>query len=310
MKRGFVNHSLKTLAFAGLAFAAVSTASASASAQEIQLTGPLAGAPAVRKLRLHREKRFEIAPSVSFTLLDQYERNIMPGAKLTYHITDWFGIGVWGAAGIQYTTNLSDELQDKAIDQRNCAANPAAKACRLTAINLTRTGIKNPDGSATTGQLATDQLGKMQWAIAPQLTFVPFRGKLALFSALFTDTDVNLFVGPAFVGVSERAPCGKDDSGNALPNCAISFYQQSRVAVTGTFGLGLNFYPTQFVGFGAEFRALPFSWNTSGFDNHGGGTNQNFPDGAVNSADREFHFNSLITLHVSVQLPTKIKTTD
>ena len=32
------------------------------SAQEIQLTGPLAGAPAVRKLRLYREGRFEVAP--------------------------------------------------------------------------------------------------------------------------------------------------------------------------------------------------------------------------------------------------------
>ncbi|MBW2459783.1 MAG: hypothetical protein JRI68_35155, partial [Deltaproteobacteria bacterium] len=33
-----------------------------ARAQEIQLTGPLAGAPAVRRLRLYREGRFEIAP--------------------------------------------------------------------------------------------------------------------------------------------------------------------------------------------------------------------------------------------------------
>ena len=47
-------------------------ASGTASAQEIQLTGPLAGAPAVRQLRLHRAGRFEVSPTVSFTLLDEY----------------------------------------------------------------------------------------------------------------------------------------------------------------------------------------------------------------------------------------------
>src|SRR4051794_22930275 len=92
---------------AGVAGCAALTAfSAEASAQEIQLTGPLAGAPAVRQLRLHRKSRFEIAPGVSFSLLDQYQRTIMPGAALTYHFTDWLGIGLWGGYGFQYSTGL------------------------------------------------------------------------------------------------------------------------------------------------------------------------------------------------------------
>jgi hypothetical protein len=276
-----------------------------AEAQEIQLTGPLAGAPAVRKLRLHREKRFEIAPGISFSLLDQYQRTIMPGIKATYHVTDWFGFGLWGGFGIQYTTALADELQDKAVDQRACASNPASKACRLTEFNLTRNG-------PGTGSLKADQFGKMQWVLAPQLTFVPFRGKLALFSALFVDTDVNLFLGPAFIGMKERATCGFDADGNTagIKKCNQDFSLDSRVAIAPTFGLGLNFYPSQFIGFGTEFRAMPYSWNSSGFDNHGGGTNEEFPDTAVNSKDREFHFSSIITLYASFQFPTKIKTTD
>jgi len=108
-----------------------------AEAQEIQITGPLAGAPAWHSGRLHRAGRFEIAPNISFTLLDEYQHNIMPGLKLTYHINDWFGVGVWGGYGIQYTTGLSDELQTKAIDDRGCAANPSQKACQLTAVSLT-----------------------------------------------------------------------------------------------------------------------------------------------------------------------------
>jgi hypothetical protein len=313
MKRRFVNKilpSLRRALLAGLGGCAVLGLASSAAAQEIQLTGPLAGAPAVRKLRLHRAGRFEISPGVSFSLLDQYQRTIMPGATLTYHPTDWLGLGVFGGVGISGTTGLTDELQ-QVITQRDCAANGASTDCRLTATNLTRPGLVDPTTSKTsTGQLTNDQLGAIAWVIAPQVTAVPFRGKISLLSALFVDTDVNFFLGPAFVGLNERTPCGFDDNHSPLPPCSQSFSLTSRVAVAPTFGLGLNFYPSPFIGFGAEFRALPFNWNTSGFDNHGGGPGNAFPDGAINSADREFHFNSFLTVKVSVQLPTQIKTTD
>ena len=293
----------KALLVAAAGLAALTVGSA-AEAQEIQLTGPLAGAPAARKLRLHRDGRFELAPGVSFSLLDEYQRTIMPGAKLTYHLTDWFGIGVFGGYGFQYTTALSDELQEKAVDGRRCDINPASTACTLTAVNITRRG------GGREGTLAGDQLGQMTWLVAPQLTFIPFRGKLAFLSELFVDTDVNLFIGPAIVGLKERTPCGVDDDGGTLAPCSQTFQKESRIAVAPTFGLGLNFYPSAFIGCGAEGRGLPFSWNTSGFDNHGGGTDESFPDNAVNGADREFHFNSMFTVYVTVALPTEIKTTD
>ena len=77
MKRRFVRAVLASLAVGGVAVGAASAADA----QEIQLTGPLKGAPAVRHLRLYREGRFEIAPTVSFTLLDEYRRTILVGAR-------------------------------------------------------------------------------------------------------------------------------------------------------------------------------------------------------------------------------------
>jgi hypothetical protein len=117
MMRRFVKSVLAGLA--GLA--ALTALSTGAEAQEIQLTGPLAGAPAVRKLRLHRASRFEVSPGVSFSLLDQYQRTVMPGAALTYHVTDWLGFGVWGGFGFQSNAGLADELQTKAIDGRDCA---------------------------------------------------------------------------------------------------------------------------------------------------------------------------------------------
>lgn len=265
-----------------------------AQAQEIQLTGPLAGAPAVRKLRLRREGRFEIAPTVSFTLLDEYRRTIMPGARLTYHPFDWLGLGAWGGFGLQYNTGLSDELQEKGIDNRNCTANPSSQACTLTATNLTR------------GELADDQLGALQFVVAPQITLIPFRGKLSVFSSLFVDTDVSIFIGGAILGLQERQDCGPE-SDNAGLACAdpASFELESRITGAPTFGLGLNFYPAEFVGFGFEYRALPFAWNTSGFDNFGGGPDEDFPDNSVNSDDRTFKFNSLLTVGVSFQLPAE-----
>ncbi|MBK6513793.1 MAG: hypothetical protein IPM79_29665 [Polyangiaceae bacterium] len=265
-----------------------------AAAQEIQLTGPLAGAPAVRKLRLHRDGRFEVTPNVSFTLLDEYQRTIMPGLRLGYHFTDWFGIGVWGGYGIQYTTGLTDQLQEKAIDQRDCAGNPSKRECRLTAVNLTR------------NNMVDDQLAKLEFVVAPELTFVPFRGKLSLFSVLFVDTDVNFFVGPAIVGLQERAQCGRDSEGVPLTNtCDVqeSFVLERRITVAPTFGVGLNFYPTKIFGFGFEWRGLPFEWNTSGFDNFGGDPDGEFPDNSVNGEDREFKFNSMVSVNFMFRFP-------
>jgi hypothetical protein len=308
MMRRFVNslcasrlRQLRKGMLAALTGCAALALSAGAEAQEIQITGPLAGAKSVRGMRLHRAGRVEVAPNVSFTLLDEYQRTILPGLRVTWHPTDWLGIGVWGGYGFQTTTGLTDELQQKAIDDRKCAdpGNAQTIPCKLTAVNLTR------------GKLVDDQLGRIQWVAAPQLTLVPFRGKLALFSALFVDTDVNIFVGGAVVGLQERSPCGQGDDGKALPKpCSQSFSLESRIAFAPTFGLGLNFYPTSFFGFGAEWRALPFSWNTSGFDNYGSGNDEAFPDTAVNSKDRQFHFNSMITVNLSFQLPTAIKTSE
>jgi hypothetical protein len=285
-------------------------ATSAASAQEILLTGPLAGAPAVRRLRLHREGRFELSPGVAFSLLDEYQRAIIPGLRVTYHPFDWLGFGVWGGYALPLNTDLADRLQKVGIDDRLCKDNAASKACRLTAVNLTREG-SNPSGDpARTGKIGDDQLAKMTWMIAPQVTFVPFRGKIALFASVFADADIAFFIGPAFVGLRERKHCGVDDDKTTLAPCSQSFSLADRVAPTGTGGLQFNFYVGDFFGFGAEFRVMPFSWNTSGFDNHGTGQDEAFPDQNVNGKDSEVKINSMINVYATIALPTKIKSTE
>lgn len=280
---------------------AISAVAEHANAQEILLTGPLAGAPAVRKLRLYREGRFEIAPAASFTLLDEYQRTIVLGGRLNYNFTDWLAIGAWGGVGsvIRITTHLTDEIQK--VNARRAAnwALPAAQRqptealnTRLTAVNLSNQGLS-----------FQDQLAGIDWVVSPQVTLVPFRGKIALFQGIHIDTDLYFFGGPAFVGLSERADCGGKTTGPKDCTQPNAFAKASRVAFAPSFGLGLTFYINAWSALGFEYRALPFSWNAAGWDTSGGGKDNRFPDSQITSADRQFSFNQLLTVSYNFYLP-------
>lgn len=259
-----------------------------AEAQELELTGPLAGAPAVRHERLYRAGRFEIAPTATFTLLDEYRRTIFFGGRLQYNITDWLGFGVWGAYGaVQIDTNLTTEIDQTA--ERNIE----------TAVN-----INHSQANGTGRAPFTNQVAKWNWIVAPQVQLTPFRGKLAIFEKAFVDTDAYFHLGVAFNGIQERGNCG---DGGGDPACIdpASFALKSRVAIAPTFGIGLHFFMAGFMSLGVEYRAVPFAWNRAGFDEAGGGNNSNFPDYKITSADRTFKFNQMITVELGFGLPAK-----
>jgi hypothetical protein len=261
-----------------------------AQAQEILLTGPLAGAPAVRKLRQYREGRFQIAPGIAFSLLDEYRRTFFLGGTINYNLTDWLAVGAWGAwGGLGVPTSLTDKVQGVNARRREVEAasitqgRGPTKEGRLTAVNL--------------GADFEDQQGKIDWVLAPQVTAVPFRGKLALFQSIYLDTDLYFFGGAAFAGVKERKNCEVD--------CANSFERESRIAIGPTFGLGFSFYVNKWSAIGFEYRAFPFSWNTGGFDIHGGGKDDKFPDNKITNSDREFKFNQVLTISYNFFLPSQ-----
>ncbi len=289
----------------GLPLLGMLALSSPAAAQEIQVTGPLAGAPAVRNLRLHRKGRFELMPTFSATLLDAYQRNFLVGLKATYNFTDYFGLGIWGAGNIAHPeTDVTHSIQQNAnaiYDVSNPSAQAIANQARL---------------APQVGQNFSSQLGTIQWIISPQVMLVPFRGKLSIFEKFFVDTDAYFFAGVAIVGLNERANCTQsganpcasyDSNGNLLvQNKPMS----GQIAPAPTFGLGLNFYAGQFMSINLEYRAFPFSWNTGGLDTRGAPPNQSRPDGNVDSKDQTFQFNQLVTLGVGFYLPTSIKLSD
>jgi hypothetical protein len=288
---------LLTALTAGLALLGITEHS---QAQELYLTGPLAGAPAVRKLRLYRRTRLEIAPAVSFTLLDEYQRTILLGARLQFNFTDWLAIGGWGALGsaIRLPTALTDNIQT-VNEQRQrqvapCAGTPNAPGCsgplltqRLTAVNL--------------GKDLKDQLGGIDWIAAPQLTLTPFRGKLALFQSIYLDTDVYLSAGAAFVGLTERKNCDP---------CVGKFETASRMAIAPTAALGMSFYMNKWSAIGFEYRLMPFAWNIGGFDTAGGGKDNQFPDNKITDADQRFRLNMAMTISYNIYLPTQYKVSE
>jgi hypothetical protein len=288
-----------------LAMALATTFATRADAQEIQLTGPLAGAPAVRHERLYRAGRFEIAPTVSFTLLDEYRRTIFVGGRLQYNITDWFGFGVWGAYGAgQIDTNLTSEI-DQSVTGAACTSatcNAAIPRGIETAVNLNHTLIPNGPMDKFGWAPFSNQVGKWNWVLAPQVQLTPFRGKLSIFEKIFVDTDAYLHAGVAFNGIQERENCG-DGNGDPLCIDPASFALKSRVAVAPTFGLGLHFYFANFMSLGVEYRAVPFSWNRSGFNTATAANG--LPTDTITSADHTFKFNQMISVEIGFGLPPK-----
>ncbi len=93
-----------------LAASGVSVGTPRAEAQEYQVTGPLAGAPAVRKMRVYRDNRFQIQPEFGATLVDEFTRTMFVGAQIGYHLTDWLGIHAFFDYGIGLNTNLTDQI--------------------------------------------------------------------------------------------------------------------------------------------------------------------------------------------------------
>jgi outer membrane beta-barrel protein len=264
-------------------------------AQEVEIEGPLAGAPAVVGLRIYRALRFQVQLHAAMTLQDEYTRTILPGGQLNFHLTDWLGIGVWGGYGIGLDTALTDQIVDKG---------------QTNSVNVL---------SLPNRRLFSQQIGRIKFVVAPQLTFIPLRGKLGLFEKLFVDTDFYVFGGVGVVGLEERAdvtPAKYDqcfNDGN-LPGSIQCFSQtasgpgtrSTRIAIAPTFGAGLSLFLADFVAMTIEWRGLPFSWNTSGTD-ESGFTGGDFPDKAIDSKDYLPHFNHMMTLGFAFYFPTKPK---
>lgn len=282
--RDIVAHARLIATVATLALLCGLTAStpSTATAQEVQITGPLAGAPAVHDLRVWRKGRVQVQPFFAFMLRPEFSRSLLFGVQAKYNFLDWLGVGAWGAFSFaQTSTSLTNEIK------ANGETRPP-----------NRLNLPSREGFGA-------QIGKIKWLTGIEANFIPLRGKLSLFQKIFVDTDLQLLAGVAFIGVTERADtaAGVCDSPSAA--ClATQSARSSRTAIAPSFGVGINAHFARFMGVSIQWRALPFKWNTSGWDTSGNGS---FPDGTVDSKDRGRHFNQMLTIGYVLYFPPKIK---
>ncbi len=113
-----------------------------------------------------------------------------------------------------------------------------------------------------------------------------------------------------FVGIFRSVETAGGGNGQVACTDPASFATVGSTKIAPTFGIGLNFYLMDFLSLGVEYRALPFSWNRSGFDTRGSGNNGNFPDGKINSQDDTFKFNQMVTISLGFSLPPKPKVSE
>ncbi|MGB5368510.1 MAG: hypothetical protein WBN14_19770 [Polyangiales bacterium] len=265
-----------------------------ASAQDVQVSGPLAGATSVKKLRLWRAMKLHVEPFFAFTIGDEYARSLIVGGEVRFHFTDWLGIGGWGGYSVgQLDMDLTDRIQ---------STGATADPNRL---------------DLPSRQRYPDQIGRVNWWSGVEVHFMPFRGKLAMFQKVLFDADLDFFVGAAFVGVEERAdtqiqrdsittpqyctPLGA--SAPQDPGCLQSQLARSkRTVVAPSFGVSFNAFFRDFLGIALRWRGIPFKYNTGGTDNNN--------DGQIDSSDRIKQFNNMFTVGLIFVLPPKTKTTD
>jgi outer membrane beta-barrel protein len=278
----------KILLLVVLASLGLAAAPAPVRAQEIQLEGPLAGAPAVRHLVLYREGRFFVTPTISFTILDTYRRHMMFGAKAEYNIFDWLSAGVYGGGGFGWRTGIADQINERGVDN-----------------------VPNQDYDLNfplRGNLDR-QLGQMQWMVAAEGRVIPLRGKLSLFGKLFLAIDVYVNIGVGVVGVKER---GDTDCSNQIdePSCPTDTYlpMKTRIAVGPTFGGGVTIFFNDWIGLNLEYRSTPFTWNQSGTDEYG--SSDVILDDKINENDRYLYWNQMMFIGCTFAFPFTAERTE
>ena len=275
-----------------------------AQAQEIQITGPLAGQPAVRRMRQYRVDRVQlIVPTLGYTLQDEFARSLMVGLEANVHFTDYLGIGVWGAAAnfgnaFQIDTDLTAQVvQNGQTTARNNLSMPSN------------------DGFG-------DQVARLLGLASVHLIFAPLRGKLAIFQGAFVDTDFYILAGFAAAFVHERqdvtgaqaAACRDAPVGQAACTGTQRLADGPRFAPAPIFGVGLNLYFNEFLGLALQWRGFPFNMNPAGTDEAGqsatGGPGGPFPDGEIDGEDQRFYFHHMVNIGLIINLPPDVATTD
>ncbi len=240
-----------------------------------QRRSPLADAPAIRKRVELRDKRFELGVGGGSTIGQDFYHAVLVGARLGYHLNDWFAIGATAAFNV--TPNLKTSFHDKLEGTLNTSA-----------------GAKPTDRTPTYAE-AVAGMNKIGQVFGVQAEIIPFTGKYALFSKLFWNYDFYAFGGPGFINfTADRTTCSAvpGQAGSASPSCPVIGLK------TGfNFGFGMHTYFNDLVALNVELRDVMLWNNPAGRDETG--------DRISNNEDNALRSNFFITANIMFFLPSK-----
>ncbi|MGN6110775.1 MAG: outer membrane beta-barrel domain-containing protein, partial [Kofleriaceae bacterium] len=228
----------------------------SAFAEEGRRTNNLANDVAVRHRRLLVKNRFELAPLFESTINADFRHILGAGAKLEYHLSDMFSIGVIGVYSTAVNTKLIDRIMPTLEDSVD---------------NNTREPSKEEFES---------RLNSMPLHGAAYVSLTPWYGKLAAFGQSFVAFDFYFPAGVAFAqlksncpsnicndpapGMSTEGPGGDTRPPDMNPNNDAPLNSGGRAGLY--IGGGVHVFLNDFIALDLTVRDYAFTDNPSGAD--------------------------------------------
>lgn len=251
----------------------------------------LAADVAVRHRRLLVKNRFEFTPLFESTINADFRHILGGGAKLEYHLSDMFSLGVIGVA----STSLDTKLIDKIVPTLEPSVNNATREPSQAEF--------------------TDHLNTMPFHGAAYLSVTPWYGKLAAFAQAYVAFDFYFQAGVAFAQLKSDCPttiCSDqfpgqthmDANGMTIlpdnnPNNDPPLNSGGRVGLY--LGGGIHVFLNDFLALDMTVRDYAFKDNPSGADFNA--------DLFVSDADNRFLHHLFFGVGVSVMLPTTVQRT-
>ncbi len=186
-----------------------------ASASEESASSPIdEDGPVVRRRLLYRSTRFEASPLVAFSLADPFNRNIIGGVNLGFHITNSLSVNLTGGYQLaNFATPLRENI-----------------------------GASVPDDEID--DIAYSQI---QWLGSLEGMWVPLFGKFSLMDSVQLAYDLHLIVGVGLIGREAVA----DSENNAGPPNVGDLEGASASVVAG---FGGRFYINDFISINTDVR--------------------------------------------------------
>lgn len=321
-------HRIRTLTILAASLAAVITLLPDTA--QAKRKSPLEGKPVVvRKLEL-RKLRVGLTPFVGMSLSQPFVHKGYVGGKLHFDITDWIGVRGMFAYGVM---NFDAKLL-KGLGTPNSPGSLPTGIPKGTPENQGPVNTRGDTDFNNPAPLAHDfhaGLTRNSFLSSLDVVFIPFSGKLGLFSGIFTEYDLYLFGGLGIAGFQRHYP-NVDSTSDALAKANMGLNTanpgaadycvptanptagpdrecflhpvapDTGVKVGASFGGGIHVFLADWAAVNLDVQDILVRNNPAGLN----ATTDDVPP-VVDKSDKNWNHNVMMTLGVTFYFPPKAK---